>query len=659
MRSEVQASSRLSLRLVLWLSAAAMALCWNAPWVFNAPAAGLDASWALVMSQASVAGEQWGRDIVFTYGPLSDLATRQLVPERLFLMMGLQGLLLLASFWPAMCLMQRASMLDQLAVLLMMSVCFALVQDTQFFLYPMLFVLLHYLRPGLPWLKCLLVLVMGISSLVKFSYLILNLYVLVLADIDRLRLRRPPWYLAVFLLAYLAVYLALGQNLSSLPDYLRTSLQIVAGYSEAMSLLGPGTGLLILVIPFWLLFNAGLFHLGERQRRAESRASVAGSALFLMSWLGFTFIAYKSGFVRLDDLHWPTTFTATGIVLMLYRGSQAGAETPGKSGRAFAGLVSITTLLLVLSSATLVFIHGPRLLSGLKDKAGESLNAASQLVSSPGTWHAARLREHQQALESIRKETPLPRLAGPVDSIASMQSAVIANGLDYRHRPVVQEYSTYTGELSRLNGDFLLGAKAPDHLLLSLATIDYRWPSSTEGALWPQWMARYKTSQVDSGFLVLSRRDKALDMTMLPLGKQRAALGTAVRVPSHQPLVMARISVQRSTFGKLVSLVFQPAELFIEAETPHGLALHRLIPAMARQGFMVSPYLYDDTQLGQLFLEPELDNQFDPVSTIRIIASPRFMGLRQFQGEVDIEFFGARFAVKPDPEISGAIALKP
>ena len=658
MSSEESASSQ-RLRLLLWIGTAAMLLCWNAPWLFNPPASWMDASWALVMSQASVAGEQWGRDIVFTYGPLADLATRQLLPERLFLMMGLQTLLLLAAFCSALYLMRRASLLDQAAVVLMMLISFALVQDTPFFLYPMLFVLLHTLRPQQQGLKCLLVLVMGLSSLVKFSYLILNLYVLVLADIDRLRLKRPPWYLAAFLLSYLAVYSLLGQSLSALPDYLQTSLQIVVGYSEAMSFLGAGTELLILFVPFWLLFNLSVFYLGEKRRRAESGATAAESALLLLSWIGFAFIAYKSGFVRLDELHWPTTFTVTGIVLMLYRASQAGVTVRGRTSRAFAGFVSIATLLLVLSSATLLFAQGTQLLLVLGKIADESLHTGSQLIASPGTWHAARQLEYEQALEGIRAKTPLPRLAGPVDSIASMQAAVIANGLDYRHRPVVQEYSTYTEGLSRLNGDFLLGAKAPDHLLLSLATIDYRWPSSAEGALWPQWMARYQTSYAESGYCIISRREKPLDVVLRPLGKHRVALGATVPVPAHQSLVMARITVKRSAFGKLVALAFQPAELFIEAETPKGLTLHRLIPAMATQGFMVSPYLHEGRQLGQLFLAPELGNSLDAVTAIRIIPSLRFQGQRQFEPQVEIEFFGVQFADQPEARTASMTAPNP
>ncbi len=40
------------------------------PWRFTTPAAGLDASWILVINHAAAAGWQWGRDIAFTYGPL-------------------------------------------------------------------------------------------------------------------------------------------------------------------------------------------------------------------------------------------------------------------------------------------------------------------------------------------------------------------------------------------------------------------------------------------------------------------------------------------------------------------------------------------------------------------------------------------------------------
>jgi len=52
----------------------AYALLLLAPWRFVLPAPGLDPSWIQVVAHAAQAGWQWGRDIVFTYGPLGYLA---------------------------------------------------------------------------------------------------------------------------------------------------------------------------------------------------------------------------------------------------------------------------------------------------------------------------------------------------------------------------------------------------------------------------------------------------------------------------------------------------------------------------------------------------------------------------------------------------------
>ena len=54
-----------------------------APLDFTMPDYGLDPSWMAVLGEASAHGWRFGRDIIFTSGPLSAIYTRWFQPDRL------------------------------------------------------------------------------------------------------------------------------------------------------------------------------------------------------------------------------------------------------------------------------------------------------------------------------------------------------------------------------------------------------------------------------------------------------------------------------------------------------------------------------------------------------------------------------------------------
>src|SRR6201999_3691767 len=71
-------------------------------------------------------------------------------------------------------------------------------------------------------------------------------------------------------------------------------------------------------------------------------------------------------------------------------------------------------------------------------------NAGLELIRSPAAWLSIRQAQRTSAVEAVRAPKPLPALAGTVDILPSAQAEIIANGLNYRPRPTVQEYNTYS-----------------------------------------------------------------------------------------------------------------------------------------------------------------------------------------------------------------------
>jgi hypothetical protein len=193
----------------------------------------------------------------------------------------------------------------------------------------------------------------------------------------------------------------------------------------------------------------------------------------------------------------------------------------------------------------------------------------------------------------LRSAHPLPKLDGTVDTIPSIQSALIANGLQYWPRPVFQEYVTYTHGLVERNRAFFQSGRAPKYILMAPGSIDGRHPATAEGAIWPDLLARYAPRDIVDGAALLEKRERPIDLTMQSLPTLLATMNSPVDLAAlPNKAIFAHIDVQPTFLGKLANLVLKSATLQIEVQYMDGAeANYRFIPAIGREGFFLSPLI--------------------------------------------------------------------
>lgn len=192
----------------------------------------------------------------------------------------------------------------------------------------------------------------------------------------------------------------------------------------------------------------------------------------------------------------------------------------------------------------------------------------------------------------VRAGQPLPMLDGTVDVIPSIQSAVIANGLKYWPRPVFQEYVTFSSRLIDQNRIFFRSSRAPDYLLMAPGSIDDRHPAFAEGPLWPDFLARYAPQDIVGNVALLRRRDQPIDVPLHVTETKVAALGEPVSVDTGPGAVFATIDIRPSLVGSIAMLLFKSVQIDLETQyVDGGHALYRFIPAIAREGFFLSPLI--------------------------------------------------------------------
>jgi hypothetical protein len=215
---------------------------------------------------------------------------------------------------------------------------------------------------------------------------------------------------------------------------------------------------------------------------------------------------------------------------------------------------------------------------------------------------AEKEQQFAAARDQLHVAAQLPALSGSVDIIPSRQSEVIAAQLDYRPRPTIQEYTTYSPPLIQRNREFYLSPKAPDFVLFAPGSIDDRHPASAEGALWPLLLQRYEPFERSNDLLVLRKRSQPLpDLLGAPIGR-RVRLGERIDVPASTAPLFVKIDVQYSVLGRLAEQLLKPSSILLRAFYAEGPSEdYRLIPGMAREGAILVPTLTTSQMFLQLF----------------------------------------------------------
>ena len=580
---------------------------------------GLDPSWGLVMEQAFLRGWQWGRDIVFTFGPFGYHFQRIFHPDLAAGLLAASAVRALLIGLGVALLLEHARTWQIGAVLVAVALALPFSTDSAYFLLPVLAVLVHARgaeRSAL-WYLLAVAAYCGFAALIKTTFAVLALVLLAIVDIDRMTQRRPPVLTPILVAGALLAYTAAGQPIAALPDFVALSLDVVAGFSRAMAVFG---ALRALELAAFLAASATILGLLIIQAVREQALQDWSVRLMLLALAMFWFVTYKAGCTR-HDLHSLTAWSCLGIAGVLV----AAILRDGWLSRLLMAVALCVALLTpVRLSIAPGFSLGGLVRQALVDNPISTLVTGARLIADPSGWAAERQAQRDAALDRIRTRNALPDGLGRVDTVPSLQGALIAADLagtaTYAPRPVFQEYSTYTAALIEANRRFLEGDDAPQTMLLAPGSIDNRYPSLAGGPLWPVLMRRYEAvrrigpvqhldGEID--VLVLRRRAEDAPDGVGPGETLPTRPGQRVELPALDGPILATIDLRLSAAGRLLTLLHQMPTVEIAVTLADGSERrHRLIPGIARAGFILSPYMADAADARALF--EEFDGKEDP-----------------------------------------------
>ncbi|HSC20108.1 MAG TPA: hypothetical protein VLC07_00085 [Solirubrobacterales bacterium] len=586
----------------IWITAALIALlAW--PLAIGVPSANLDASWMSGLYMAVHDGQDFGTEIVFTYGPLGFLSW----PVLWFSWLAVLSYVFCAAIYFAF-VVTLISLLERMTGLLGAAVIAFLYLATVPDMEQLPLILgvawaLMALREERPDYAVTLLAVGGgslaaLECLIKLSVGPLILIVCLLGMIGA-RPNRLQWGLFAGLAAGggLVLWLVTGQPLGGLWDYAVNGLQVVSGYNEAMLLGGA---------PAWAQFFSALLAIGLVVTAwfSPMRDSRARWAAVLLTAVA-AFSSYKYGIVRFEPIHLSLGLSAMlGIWLVM----------PWRRGLAPAYLATSLVIGLVLLH---LYPTQPRL-DPVKNVI--SFGEQAELVARPGLRQGDVdiARASLQATYGLDPET-LDLLKGKRVAIDPWEIAVAwAYELDWQPLPVIQNYTAYTQDLDRLNSEAVEDAENGPQMILRQnpgGTMPLGGARSFQNRL-PAWDPPEQNFKIVCNFIPVHQIPAWQVLERVPdrcgpeklISETEANPGEAVDVPQagRGQLVLMKIEGAKiEGLEKLRSLLFRPK--LRTATLNDGLVTYGVVADTTEDGMVVSrdPALDSEEGFEQL---PELKN---------------------------------------------------
>ena len=629
---------------------------------------GLDDSWVYAINLFFHEGKLWGRNIIFTYGPLGMVF--RTIPMGSNVPAALSFWLILDVF---MCVllayilfskrMERINSRPQniIASLIMFYVgaCFLKGFDITgehvlIYLVMMLLSVCWYIDNMKFFIAAAILTVL--SMLLKFSaavtnFLSLSVFVFVCA------MSGKSWrkYFAVLCcvpILFCALFLAYNLDVNELIYYIRGSYEISSGYNSAMSYEWPNLAIV------YFLFTGTIFVLliilcaFTRCRHSFSYAALFAAVMFM---------AFKHGLaVRHYSIFMPLLFIYLSIYTLFME-----HETPIASSTMHflaASLCIFFCITLVISAQSNEKNASAKVMSlpvkmlqaaGVNSTTLEKIHRngsllLSGMITDPITSFCRRVDDamthdgHNYDARDIKTPSEFLTIAG--DKTMSVYPWDISHVQDftanYKTMPIFQAYSAYTHWLDELNADFFADDNtAPQYVIFNLNTIDDRFPLIECPAEYLEILRHYGiiksctiNTETEEYTEYLLSRQSAKSFVIREMLTQEFMRDDVIAIPETDHHCFMKVSMPLSVMGQLAKVFWNIPAVMMDVELSDGSHISkRVLPEVMSNNVLISPLVVDDASFIAVM---NGDANTNRVKSIRLSGD----GLKYYSSRLNITF---------------------
>ena len=627
---------------------------WIMPINSNAASIGrhtLDSSWRIGLNWGDLLGLEFGKDIVFTYGPAYFLSGDVLlnINKATYLFGNILSIIL----WFMAILLFVTNITERLkfkdiksnvlsfviVVISFFSLFFIHIELCNLLLILCLLLIFNicikkYSKAiNILWITCIGFL-LALISLNKFYFVAASLSLIILAVIIFLIIKKY-WNIFYLLLSYigflLVIWFILEKSLKNIILYFKNGIVISSGYSEYMNFHPAGGDKYIILFAFFiLLLWACIFIFGLIKKNKKIMI------YFLLS-LPLLFLIYKEGFTRQDSGHLPIYFSFIIYILII---------TISIFGKKIWKIFPIFLILIVFSvSYTKIdFNIGSKIpgncqeiatfskafLPGYDDEYENKLEEDKRIIRNkkPMDDHILNLIDAEDKVSVIPWEVYIPYVYD----------------LNWSPRPVFQSYTAYKPGLDDMNSEHFTGDNAPDKIIYRIDSIDERYAIFDEPATFREIIKNYDFFYAGSNeFGVLEKKKGECEFQKEIIISDTANIGEIIELPKiDKGYLFCKMDIKLNLEGKVRNLLYRGDYLYIEFffnDFKKETVIKRFIRENGQNGFFVSKYIDNIFDLKEVFDCQKDFNSINDIKSIRITASND-----TYCNEFDIEFYNLKIS---------------
>ncbi len=554
----------------------------------------LDDGWCFALNLLAHSGQTFGKDVVFTYGPLG-----YLLEPRNWLHNMIDSRLLFVSImaiWTA-----------TLAAYLISSE-----RKLQFFLFVLCFAVAYSLHISADYHLLIIILLLsflplklkrpemlsGCTAGTLAALLILMKFNLGLSALVSVLLAAACWRLefaaqatrsilataASVTLTFSLLCAIYFQSAANVLSWIRGSMELASGYSTTMGIVDQNSSLtaaLSLIVAFaaatlFLLFN-------------KSQAGY----LFLIALPGIL-LSYKHSFVR-QDAHQAILFTFLAGVL-----AAIGLACRNLKNSVLTYLSVPVVLLVGIKAISMTGETSNSLFSSLDTSTGQ--RKLSRLIHPDELKAALDIETREDSSECKLPESMLARIhqAGnpPVGTLPNCIGYCPVNDLQWSPLPVLQLYSAYTPYLDQLCAEHFQSNEAPRFVIfgsnryldLDLGEIDHRHPLLESPLTTQSLLKNYAVveSRPPEKLILLEKRSTPLHAAYSDLKTTQHKLDEWLPIPESDGPLLACMKLAPTAKGLLLPPLYQLPEIDLEIAFPDGHRRWRMAPANLKSGLLIN-----------------------------------------------------------------------
>ena len=564
-------------------------ILWAMPWSLAKPAMGLDPSWKMAFGWAIQHHIQFGKDFIWTYGPLGFIIRPIFYPDHILWAIALSFCWFFSILLIFILIFLYSSYKIELIIVSFSLICFLPFISIATILILLSLIILFYSykyenKINLVFYGILL----AIASLIKVSHIFTAIILLFFPLLLEKNQKRIKWLIPiiVYIISFLLLWIITGQKISNIISFIYYSFYLVKGYSSAMAIHGEKFQTVIAILILFIILSLILLSLIKKKEFAK----------YLIITFPVVFEYFKEGFVRHDPGYFGHADIFFSFIALFFIIIYLKADNDFIIK--FKKKLPITLAFFLFFPLIGIYYNCPKAILPNTSKF-LSFKQSLYLLTS----YKNRNKFQKSVKQQMRKSLQIPHLFikkignSSVNIIPWDLNIAYAYNLKLLPSPIIQSYSVYTPQLDKANAFQINHGKPAKFIIYKLETIDGRYPLYDEPATFRAILFHYKVWKCINQLCLMERRSKIKknNLKLIKLKNINAKLGEPINVPKFSNgYEFANITIHYSLFGKFMNIIYKDSPIYIKFITNKAFIKsnkYRFIQKIGDDGIFVTEYI--------------------------------------------------------------------